>query len=310
LTVRDRNPRLSIGLAVFNGEKFIRQAVESLLHQSFEDFQLIISDNASADHTEEICRGFAAQDSRVRYYRNDRNYGAARNFNRTFELAASEYFKWAAHDDVCAPSFLERCIDALDRTPTSVLCYTDSAIIDEHGHHVRDYEDRCETRSPDAHERFRIALDNFVLSNPLFGIVRSDAFRSTRLLGRYVASDAVLLAELALRGEIVKVPELLFYRRDHPDRAARANPTHAKLAEWYAPENREHLQLRSSRLLKEYLGSVWRAPISWSQRLSCYRHLAAWLRWKWRDIAAEVGLCLKLLVRSVLPDGRRNNSAE
>ena len=54
----------------------------------------------------QICREYAARDARIRLTENAKNLGAARNFNRTFELATGDYFKWAAHDDVCAPEFL------------------------------------------------------------------------------------------------------------------------------------------------------------------------------------------------------------
>ena len=99
-------PRVSIGLPVYNGENFLEFALDSILGQTFQDFELIISDNASTDATESICRRYAAKDSRIRYYRNPNNQGAAQNYNRVFALARGEYFKWAAHDDVCKPNYL------------------------------------------------------------------------------------------------------------------------------------------------------------------------------------------------------------
>jgi len=126
-------PRMSIGLPVFNGGRFLKDTVDSVLAQTFDDFELIISDNASTDDTEEIARAYAARDQRVRYFRNEANLGAAKNFNRVFELARGEYFKWTAHDDICAPSFLLRCIEVLDRDPSVTLCYTRQIDIDEQG---------------------------------------------------------------------------------------------------------------------------------------------------------------------------------
>ena len=280
-------PRLSIGLAVYDGEHFIRQTIDSLLAQTYRDFSLIISDNASRDGTESICHHYVALDSRVHYYRNASNRGLAWNVNRVVELADSEYFKWAAHDDLCAPSFVERCVEVLDRTPSAVLCYTDAVIIDEHGRKVREYEDRCEATSDAPHERFETVLNNFGLSNPLYGVMRTSALRETKMIGAYIASDAVLIAEIALQGKIVKVPERLFYRRDHPYKAARANPTDQGMAVVYAPDNKGKLQLRHWRLLKEYAQCVWRARARWQQKLSCYKHLARWCRWQRQAIAAE-----------------------
>jgi glycosyltransferase involved in cell wall biosynthesis len=280
-------PRLSIGLAVYDGEQFIRHAIDSLLGQTYRDFNLIISDNGSRDQTEAICREYAERDPRVHYHRNAVNRGLAWNVNRVAELADAEYFKWAAHDDICAPSMVERCIDMLDRTPSAVLCYTDAIIIDESGREVLNYEDRCEAISDNAHERFQIALNNFGLSNTLYGVIRTDALRSTRMLGAYLASDMVLLAELALIGTVVKVPERLFYRRDHPQKAGRANPTDEGLAVWYAPTNKEKIQLRHWRLLREYVACVRRARVPWQQKLRCYGHLGKWCRWQRKAIAAE-----------------------
>ena len=100
------HPRVSIGLPVYNGELFLENALDSILSQTYSDFELIISDNASDDKTEEICRSYAARDKRVRYSRNAHNLGAAPNYNRVYHLARGRYFKWASHDDVLAPEFL------------------------------------------------------------------------------------------------------------------------------------------------------------------------------------------------------------
>ena len=92
-------PRISIGMPVYNGEQFLAGALDSVLTQDFEDFELIISDNASEDGTQKICLDYAARDRRIRYYRNEMNIGGSRNHSRVFELSAAEYFKWAHYDD-------------------------------------------------------------------------------------------------------------------------------------------------------------------------------------------------------------------
>src|SRR5215212_2547350 len=106
-------PQVSLGVPVYNGEKYLAEALESLLQQDYADFEIIISDNASTDGTEEICRNFAGRDKRIRYYRNETNIGASPNYNRTFELARGRYFKWCAHDDVCLPAFVRRAAEVL-----------------------------------------------------------------------------------------------------------------------------------------------------------------------------------------------------
>src|SRR5215831_11779077 len=123
-------PRLSIGLAVYNGENFLAQSIEALLGQTYEDFELIISDNASTDGTAGICQRYAKQDSRIRYFRQPRNVGSAPNHNFTIHQARGELFKTASHDDLYARDLLRVCVAALDERPEVVLAHSWSALID------------------------------------------------------------------------------------------------------------------------------------------------------------------------------------
>ena len=127
--VSSRAPRVSVGLPVFNGERYLARAIESVLRQDFADFELVVSDNASTDRTGEICEEYARRDARVRYVRNPRNLGAGPNYDRCFRLARGEYFKWAAHDDRLAPDYLSQTGAALDAAPDAVLCTTATAEI-------------------------------------------------------------------------------------------------------------------------------------------------------------------------------------
>ena len=130
-------PRVSVGLPVCNGENYLDAAVRSILSQDYEDFELVISDNASTDRTQEICLDFARQDPRVKYSRLAANCGAVSNFQRVFRLSTGDYFKWAAHDDVCTPDFLERCVAVLERDPAVVLCCGQTQLINDDGSPVR-----------------------------------------------------------------------------------------------------------------------------------------------------------------------------
>src|SRR5437867_8743488 len=134
-------PRVNIGMPVYNGERFLEEAIDSMLNQSFKDFELIISDNASTDRTQEICRAYLARDRRIRYFQNQTNLGATANFNRVFELSSGEYFKLANADDLSAPDLLAKCVAVLDAHPEVVLCYPKTTIIDENGDMIRQYED-------------------------------------------------------------------------------------------------------------------------------------------------------------------------
>jgi glycosyltransferase involved in cell wall biosynthesis len=132
---------VSIGLPVYNGARYLREALDSLLSQTFDDFELIICDNASTDDTGTIARDYAARDSRIRYYRNETNIGAPRNFNRAFALSERRYFKWASYDDALTPTFIQACVDVLDRDPGVVLVFTRGQIIDPDGNILKPLPD-------------------------------------------------------------------------------------------------------------------------------------------------------------------------
>lgn len=219
-------PRVSIGLPVYNGEAYLAKAIESLLGQTFRDFELIISDNASTDGTEAICREYAKQDGRIRYERQGRNLGAAENFNRAAQLARGEYFRWAAHDDVCGPQLLDRCVEALDANPKAILAQGQAAIIDRHGRVIAtpDGQGQMELLDPprlmdsaDPARRFGELLLRTKWCFDIFGLMRLSALRRTHGHEPYYGSDKVILASLCLMGPFVTVPQVLFYRRHHPD---------------------------------------------------------------------------------------------
>lgn len=101
------HPRVSIGVPVFNGDAYLHLALNSLLTQTFSDFEIIISDNASTDRTESICRKYAAEDRRIRYVRQTANMGVTANFKFVLQEAKGEYFMWAAADDERASNCVE-----------------------------------------------------------------------------------------------------------------------------------------------------------------------------------------------------------
>jgi len=270
---------VTIGLPVYNGARFLAASLDSLLGQTFDDFELVISDNASTDETEEICREFAARDHRVRYIRREVNRGAAWNFNSLVREGTAPYFKWATHDDLLAPTCVERCVDVLDEAGDNVvLVYPRTRIVDERGEVVRDYVDGVDLREETPHERLGSLVRNLVLGNPMFGIVRRPVLEQTRLNGSFASSDYVLLAELALLGEIWEVPEFLFLRREHEGMSRRANATAADLAEWFEPGSGGRRVHEFSRLLVEHLRSIRALPLRRQERLRCYATFAnVWL---------------------------------
>jgi glycosyltransferase involved in cell wall biosynthesis len=210
-------PRVSIGLPVRNGARYLGEAVDSLLRQNYTDFELIISDNASTDETEAMCRDYAARDPRVRYYRSDQNVGLANNYNYLFMRARGDYFKWAAADDVHEPDYVGRCLEVLEHDPAVVLAYTKARFIDEDGGPVAESDPGFDLQSDTAPERFRYVIHSSSWVNAIFGLIRAKSLANTRLLPSYPGGDFSLLGELAMAGKFVEVPDPLFLRRLHPE---------------------------------------------------------------------------------------------
>lgn len=276
----NNKPKVSIGLPIYNGERYLEETLDSLLAQTYADFELIISDNGSTDGTERICQEYCARDSRIRYFRNQKNNGAARNYNRVFEFSSGEYFKWAAHDDVLSPTFVEKCVAALDSNPSLVLCFSWLIDIDEEGNEL---SIRAPTVTYDLvrpHERFR-ALSEVrptYTCEAVFGLVRSRVLRKTKLIGSYSDSDRTLLAELGLHGPMYEIPEVLFLHRLHPQSSVKIWPGRQERTAWFDPAYQGRIVFPHWRQLAELLSVIWRSPVSWTERLYCYFHMLNWLK--------------------------------
>ncbi len=229
-------PRVSIGLPVFNGERFLEQSIDSVLSQTFLDFELIVSDNASTDSTPEILERAAARDERVVVLRNEVNQGAARNYNLVFERAQGEYFRWHAHDDLMEPQLIERLVDRLDAEPHSVLAHSWTRFVDDAGATMKVYEDDLHAASSGASHRLTEVVRRLTYCNAVFGLMRRDVLARTALIAPFPGSDVSLLYELAVAGRFSVVPEPLFVRR--PGQSLVANPSNRSLAQWFGPAAR------------------------------------------------------------------------
>jgi glycosyltransferase involved in cell wall biosynthesis len=272
-------PRLTIGLPVYNGESYLAESLDALLGQSYKDFELIISDNASTDGTAGICQRYVRQDSRVRYIRQPKNIGLAPNHNVVVEQARGELFKWASYDDLYARELVERCIDALDEHPDVVLAHCWTARVDGAGTVTRAYEYPLNTASPRAPERFRSVLFDSGGDDD-YGVIRIEVLRRTAMKESYHHADHTIIAELALHGPFYQVPDWLYFRREHPDRAERACPTMRSRCANMDPRRADRLRHPAVRLYGEYVWAYIRAirhaPLSAGDRQKCYWHLAQW----------------------------------
>jgi len=308
-------PRLSIGLPVYNGETYLAESLDALLGQSYEDFELIISDNASTDGTADICRRYRKQDPRIRYVRQPRNIGLAPNHNFVFQQARGELFKWAAADDLYARDLLQHCVAALDEDHDVVLAHSWEAVIDSTGNVTQSLEYPLATNSPRAPERFRsilfgssglfersilfgsssllesrdadvhglIRVDNrgILRACDEYGVIRTDVLRRVAPLGSYHHSDRIVACEVALHGPFHMTPDWLYFRREYPDRTYNASPSVRARCAVFDPARGNRLRHPTARLLAEYIwgyvAAIRRAPLSPADRAECYRHLAQWL---------------------------------
>jgi glycosyltransferase involved in cell wall biosynthesis len=284
---------------VFDAERFLGEALDSILEQTFADFRLVISDNGSTDGTEEICRAYAARDRRVAYERHQVNRGAAWNFNRVFVNCETRFFRWAAADDVFAPTCFARCAEMMAAAPASVaLCYPQTLIIDESGLQVGQYDDDLDLRSPRSHERIHRLIRTVVRGNPLFGLVRTEVLGATRGHGTFPGADYVLLAEIALRGQIWELPERLFHRRLHGGASRAASPSAQAYARWLDPDGKP-VEYEGLRMLREYMAAVHQAKLPADERLLCYGAVAAaWTR-RYAIRRDSLGKSLRVLRRRV-----------
>jgi glycosyltransferase involved in cell wall biosynthesis len=282
--------RITIGLPVFNGSNYLSEAIFSILSQSFGDFELLISDNASNDATEDICRSYVRQDRRVRYLRQAQNVGAAANHNLLVTQSDSPYFKWAAHDDVLAPRFLEVAVAVLDGQPDVVLASPASMLIDEFGQPLAVSAERggmvdrsgvCwpplpekneGLMAPDPARRFDAVMTRMVMCVEIFGLMRRSALLRTSLQGRFGGADKVLLAQMALLGPFWLGSEVLFYRRCHAKQFS-AIASGAYRAAWFSGR-RDTLLHQQLKLLMAYCRSVYTTDLSLQQRGSCFGSIA------------------------------------
>lgn len=282
-------PRVSIALPVYNGERYVARTIESLLSQTFGDFELIITDNASTDATGDICRAFAARDARVRYHRAEQNCGVAANFRWGYELATAPYFKWQAADDLCAPTFLEKCVAALDADPSVILAFAQTLIIDENDQAVRSNEYDADADLPQPYKRFsRLVNVNHRVhgAHELYGVIRREALARIPVYTRVVRSDSIMLARLALLGRFRRINEPLFLNRDHFRRSVAAQTpgrrlqTRTRLARWigqgpvppphfWNPALKGRIVFPEWRIWREYAGSLKFADLRMSDRLLC-----------------------------------------
>jgi O-antigen/teichoic acid export membrane protein len=314
---QDHTPRVSIGVPVYNGANYLSAALDSLLTQTYSDFEIVISDNASTDETQSICEQYAARDHRVRYHRVEVNQGLIWNFNRVVELARGEYFTWAAHDDLRSESFLQQCVTILDRDADVVVCHTQTACVNAAGEIIPPDQNLTYTGSAGyqmtpadnirrtarllsrlPQRRLEGVLMYTTFCDEIYGLIRTSALHQTALMRPFFGSDMVLLAELSLIGRIHVLPETLFFSRSHSEQATlfAGEPETKTIAEKAPRKRRFRLVIpRKVRYPAELFTLLFTVKLPFTSRLKCAVVLMMFglQPKKWRGVYEDIRAALR-----------------
>lgn len=280
------SPRVSIGVPVYNVERHLRRALDSLLSQTLSDFELIISDNGSTDGTGTICEEYARRDARIRYIRQKQNIGAPQNWNVVFEESRAELFKWASGNDYCAPTYVERCVAALDADPEAVLCYGRTALIDDQDNDLGVYAGDLDLIEPSAAERYMRVRGKWDLNNAQQGVIRASVLRRTGLDRTYPTGDMILSAELALYGRFLLLPDVMLFRRQGPT-SMTSKRTPEQIQRLFRPNSRSPMKIVHGRIVLDHYLSIGRAPIPLSEKILAWADTTRRALWVRRTLLDE-----------------------
>jgi glycosyltransferase involved in cell wall biosynthesis len=280
-------PRVFVGLPVYNGARFLARALNSLLAQTYGDFVLLISDNASSDATQAICEHYAESDSRVCYVRQPFNIGAPRNWNFVANQADGEYFKWATANDECSPEFIEQCVRILDADPSAVLCQGKTFLVDEETDAREPYGFDLELADPRPSQRLKDLVIKLALNNGQSGLIRLASLRRTGLDRPYPGGDIPLMAELALLGKFIVVQDVFLYRRMGPSTFSRLLRTD-QMQSFYGKSSSRSL---SGAQWRQHLAILWaalRLTNGWQETLAATNIALRRIIWDSQALASDV----------------------
>jgi glycosyltransferase involved in cell wall biosynthesis len=293
-------PVLTIGVPVFNGERYLAQALAGISAQTFPDFQVLIADNASTDGTEEIARAAAAADPRIRYLRRQQNVGLVGNWNGLFNDTEGEYFAWHSADDLAAPEFYATCMQLLREYPEAAAGCTEIELIGSDGNSLGTDPERIRSDHPDRAVRFAELASFRHYCQFYYGVFRRSMLARTRLmLPFFWSSDRLLLAELALQGTLARDPRQLYYVRQHDERVTEGGRKnfYARLA---SPQRGTTL-----RYARELRHAVDLAGLEPAERHRVLRALRGWqVRHSHLLVRSAAGKLVDAGARAVVRSGR------
>jgi hypothetical protein len=271
--------KVSIGLPVYNGDRYLEGALSTLVDQTHTDLEIVISDNASTDRTQAICEEFARRDPRIRYIRQTYNKGAAFNHNTVAYASTGEYFRWYSYDDRMGPRLIEECAKVLDENPDVVLAWPRPSVIDADGNVIDDFtvDLPWDNRTPSSRLGSRVGPNESQVGwcFPIYGLARRSAFLECLPMGAFNRSDVVVLAHLALLGQWRELPQGLFFCRVHADNSTARRAPH-EMACWMDPKASPARSMPNIHAFTGYLKAVTGTAMSAGEKA---RSLALVARW-------------------------------
>jgi glycosyltransferase involved in cell wall biosynthesis len=307
-------PLVTIGVPAYNSERHLRTSLDSLLAQTYRDFVLVISDNASTDSTADICQEYVRKDPRVKYFRNPVNVGMTGNFNRVFELTHTKYIKWSTADDFWAPEMLADAVAVMEADPSIAVCYPQTIIVNDEGREQGPYYDQLHLMQDDPAERFSLLVDRIKLVNHHLGLLRTDAVRRTRLFGKHVSADIGFLAEMSLYGKFYEVKKPQFFRRFHIDSSSwnRAAGDEEQEARRFHAANVRRVPFQSFRYHAWFMRAILRSPLSLIKKCKLLLQIGRTMFWHRRflydDLRRDVPAALGLGKKSTNPSPNRSEN--
>jgi glycosyltransferase involved in cell wall biosynthesis len=292
--LQKKYPLVSIGIPVFNGEKYLKECLESILNQDYQNLEIIIGDNCSKDNTKNICEYYSKKDKRIKYYRHNTNIGAALNFNFVFKKSEGKYFKWAAHDDFCGNNYITKCVSVLENKPEIVLCYSSVVDLDENFNKIK-----VLNRTKGISQNPLIRLDELISwdynCEEIFGVIRSSILRKTKLIRNYTDSDRTLLVELGLKGKFYKAQSVLLYHRNHSEMSTKTYKHWFERAKWFDPNLERRIVFPAWRQMFDYLLIVNRAPLGTKEKRRCYLEVLRRAKWRYKLFLKEILWNIKMV---------------
>ena len=294
-------PLVSIGLPVFNGAEYLESSIDTLLSQSYQNIEVIVCDNASTDDTQSIVEQYCRKDDRVKYYRHEKNLGAALNYNSTFDKSGGKYFKWAAHDDIIHEHYIERCVSAMELDDSVVLVQPLTGQIDEHGTaSAHQYTSHASVIPADTSicAQYQILMQDRGAWVRIFGLIRASVLKNTPLIDNYVGSDLTLLGELGLNGKVRDIDAVMFWRREHGDTSTTGKyKARRKRLNWFDTSRNPRITLPEWRLTTEMYRSIARQDIPFSSKIRCSIIILGRMWVKKRLLAEDVYFAIKDWIR-------------